>query len=417
MEEKTDKLDMSSRSPLRKWSGSLARLLLGLIVFAGAIAISIFWLTNQPKAQRRPPKPQAVLVEASAVQAQSEKVIIRALGTVTPARTIQLAPRVSGEIVEVSSQFFPGGRFKAGETILQIEQKDYKLALEQRKSELVDAQHDLKLEMGQQSVALREYELLAQDVQEEDKELLLRQPQLEMAKAAVSAAEAALEKARLDLKRTVIVSPFNAMVQSKDVDLGSQVSVGMTLATLVGTDEYWVEVSVPIDELKWLGIPGYNGQFQSVARVYHESAWGKDIFRLAKVDRLKADLEPKGRMARLLVTVNDPLELDPTTNKRYPLILGSYVRVELEGIEVADIVRIPRTAVREGNRVWLMNPDNTLDIRTVRIVWSSNNHVFISDGLADGELLVTSNMAAPVQGMALRTSDSSPQPSSEPQHD
>jgi len=409
MEKHSNQLDSdaSSRSPARKWIGSLGRLLLGLIVFAGATAISIFWMTNQPAAQRRPPRPQATLVEVSPVRSQTEKVIIRAMGTVTPARIIQLAPRVSGEIVEVSPQFFPGGRFQASDTILRIEQKDYRLALEQRKSELVDAQHDLKLEMGQQSVAQREYELLEQDVEEEDKELLLRQPQLEMAKAAVSAAEAAVEKAQLDLDRTVIVSPFNAMIQEKNVDLGSQVSVGMTLATLVGTDEYWVEVSVPVDELRWLHIPGYNGEAQSSARVYHESAWGKEVFRSAKVERLMADLEPEGRMARLLIDVPDPLQLQVAPGKRHPLILGSYVRVEIDGVELPDIVQIPRSAVREANQIWIMNPDGKLAIRTISIVWSGNDDVYVSDGISDGELLVMSNLGNPVEGMPLRTTDSS----------
>jgi len=182
-------------------------------------------------------------------------------------------------------------------------------------------------------------------------ELLLRRPQLEMAKAAVSAAEAALEKAQLDLERTVVLSPFNAMVQSKNVDLGSQVSTGTMLASLVGTDEYWVEVSVPVDELKWIDIPGYNAKSGSPVRVYYESAWGKDMFRTGTVERLMTDLEPQGRMARLLITVKDPLQLQSNPEKRHPLILGSYVRVEINGVEVPGIAKIPRAAIREGKQV------------------------------------------------------------------
>ena len=406
----TNKLDseMSSTSPTRKWFGSMGRLLLGLVILAVGVGISIYWITHRPTARRQPPRPEATLVEVSHVRIQAEKVVVRAMGPVVPVTSIQLASRVSGQIVEVSPQFIPGGHFKADEKILQVEQKDYKLAAEQRKSELVQAQRDLKLEMGQQSVAQREYELLAKEVEEEDKELLLRQPQLEMAKAAVSAAEAVLEKAQLDLKRTVIVSPFNAIVQSKNVDLGSQVSPGSTLASLVGTDEYWVEVSVPVDELKWISIPGYNEKSGSTVCVYYESAWGKDAFRIGTVERLMTDLEPQGRMARLLINVKDPLQLQANPEKRHPLILGSYVRVEIDGIEVPDIMKIPRTAVREANQVWVMSPDEKLEIRTVSLVWSGNDHVYVSDGIDDGDLLIMSSLGAPVQGMPLRTTDSSP---------
>jgi RND family efflux transporter MFP subunit len=351
------------------------------------------------------------------VRSQAEQVIVRAMGTVVPARSIQLASRVSGQIVEVSPQFVPGGRFQVNDRILQIDQKDYRLAVQQRKSELVTVQRDLKLEMGQQSVAQREYELLGQEVREEDKELLLRQPQLEMAQAAVSVAEAALEKAQLDLQRTVIVAPFNAIVQSKDVDLGSQVSTGTVLASLVETDEYWVEVSVPVDELRWISIPGYNEKSGSTVRVYYESAWGENVFRIGTIERLMTDLEPQGRMARLLVTVKDPLQLHTAAQERHPLILSSYVRVEIAGTEVPDIAKIPRTALREGNQIWLMSPEEKLEIRTVSIVWSGTDHVYISDGFADGTLLITSNLGAPVQGMTLQTADSSPHSSSAPLHE
>ncbi len=406
--------EMSPTSRTRRWLGSTIRLLLGLTVLIVGAGISIYWMTHRPTAQRRPPQPEATLVDVSRVQTRDEQVVVRAMGPVVPVASIQLASRVSGQIVEVSPHFMPGGHFNEGEKILQVEQKDYSLAVEQRKSELVKAQRDLKLEMGQQSVAQREYELLEQEVQEEDKELLLRQPQLEMAKAAVSAAEAALEKAQLDLQRTVIVSPFNAMVQSKNVDLGSQVSTGTMLASLVGTDEYWVEVSVPVDELKWISIPGYNGKNGSTVRVYYQSAWGKDAFRVGVVKRLMTDLEPQGRMARLLITVKDPLQLQANPEKRHPLILGSYVRVDIDGVEVPDIAKIPRTAVREANEVWVVSPDKKLDIRTVSIVWSGNDHVYISDGLDDGDLLIMSSLGAPVQGMPLRTTDTSPSPPERP---
>jgi RND family efflux transporter MFP subunit len=386
----------------------MGRLLLGLIVVASAVGISIYWLTHRPTAQHRPPQAQAALVDVRPVRSQTETVVVHAMGTVVPAKSIHLASRVSGQIVEVSPRFVPGGNFQRNDKILQIERDDYALAVEQRRSELIKAERDLKMEMGMQSVAQREYELLDEEVLEEDKELLLRKPQLEIAKAAVASAEAALKKAQLDLKRTTILSPFSAMVQSRNVDLGSQVSAGAVLASLVGTDKYWIEVSVPVDELRWLNIPGYNAQTGSPARVYYESAWGRDTYRAGTIERLMTDVEPQGRMARLLVRVEDPLQLQVEATTRHSLILGSYVRVDIDGIEVPAIIKLPRTALREGDQVWVMQPDGALDIRTVSIVWSGNDHVYISTGLNDGDLLITSNLAAPVRGMALRTDDLTP---------
>lgn len=435
-------------APAPKRLARFAPLLLILAILAVAGGVSAYWLTHQPTARRRPPKPQAVLVEVRRVSPTSEPVVVRAMGEVVPAKEIKLAARVSGEIVKVSPQFVPGGYIKAvtGEDrpagrreaakapegpvgleayealqgdrrILQIDPRDYKLVVRQRAGDLAKAQCELKVEMGRVSVAKREAELLGHVIKQEDEDLVLRKPQLAMARAAESAAEAALEKARLDLKRTTVTTPFNVVVQSRSVNLGSQVAVGSPLASLVGTDEYWVQVSVPVDQLKWIDIPVLAGEKGSPVRVYHEAAWGAgpDAFRAGTVSRLMPDLEPLGRMARLLVAVADPLHLSAPLQERRVLILGAYVRVEIKGRKLEKVVRVSRTALREGDSVWVMKPDQTLDIRQVRIEWSGNEYVYVSEGLRDGDILITSDLGAPVQGMALRTAGASARPLRRPE--
>ena len=108
-------------------------------------------------------------------------------------------------------------------------------------------------------------------------------------------------------------------------------------------------------------------------------------------------------MARLLVGVRDPLDLAKPAPDRHPLLLDAYVRVELEGTTLRDVIRIPRSALRNGNQVWVMTGDGSLAIRDVTIAWSGPGHVDISAGLDNGERVVTSGLAAPVPGMALRT--------------
>jgi len=69
---------------------------------------------------------------------------------------------------------------------------------------------------------------------------------------------------------------------------------------------------------------------------------------------------------------------------------------------------VPRTALRDGSRVWLMNQEGTLEIREVQEVWGDDAYVYLSGGIGSGDLLITSDLAAPVPGMALRTPDQSP---------
>ncbi len=390
-----------------KWLGRLFRLGLLLAILGASGAISYRWLANPPVTQRRPPRPESVRVEVTPVTLGAQQVVVRAMGSVIPEREIQIAARVIGQVVDVSPHFEPGGRFKVGETLLRIDPKDYELALEQQEGNLTKVQSDVKLEMGQQDVAKREYEILGETAGEEDEELVLRRPQLAAKEAAVSIARATLDKARLDLERTEIVAPFNAFVQARVANLGSYVSPGAPLATLVGTDEFWVEVSVPVDELSWLDIPTADGEEGSKARIYNTVAWGDEGYRDGVVTRLLAALEPQGRMARLLVAVPDPLDLDSDEEPRRPLLLDSFVRVEIGGKDIENVANIPRTALREGRQAWVMTADSTLDIRDVDVVWSSVDRVYVSRGLSDGDLLVVSDLPAPVQGMALRTGDES----------
>ena len=406
--------DTTERDPAAVWPGlrhprRVAGLIVGVLVLGAGAAVSVYWLTNRPKPQkRRQAGSGQVLVEVMPVRHGTQRVTLRAMGTVVAAQIIRLAPQVSGEIVRVSKEFLPGGRFVAGDLILQIDPRDYQFVMLQKAYDVAQAERDLKLELGQQSVAKREYELLKDAVEKEDQELVLRKPQLKSAEAALAAAKAYLDKAELDLKRTDVRAPFNAMVHSRQVNLGSQVSTGTQLAELVGTDEYWVQVSVPVDQLKWIKIPTKSGEAGSAVRIHCAAAWGPGVFCKGRVLRLATELEPQGRMAKLIASIRDPLSLKPANAGCPVMILGAYVRVEIDGKDLPNVVQVPRLALRDGSKVWIMSPQNTLDIRGAQTVWSGREFVYVADGLREGELLITSDLATPVQDMALRVASAKP---------
>ncbi len=397
-------LDVARPAP-PNWAMWIARVLLALLVLGVAGLVSRHWLLNRPKAERGRRNPQAALVEVSEVARENRQAVVQAMGTVVPAKQIDLAAEVGGRVVQVSPEFVPGGRLQAGKWVIRLDPSDYEFALRQRASDLARAQSQWKLETGRQAVARREYELLGKDVSAEDREFLLRKPQLASATATVAAAEAALDRAKLDLARTSVPAPFNATVQTRGVELGSHVKVGAPLASVVGTDEYWVQVAVPADELRWIELPGADGRGGSNVRVYWEPGWGPDAYRSGTVRRLMTDLEARGRMAQLLVAIRDPLDLKQPADQRRRVILGSYVRVEIEGRELPDVVRVPRIALRDGERVWVMTDKAKLDIRDVKIVFSGDDEVYVGQGLAAGDRLIISDLGAPVPGMAVRTAD------------
>ncbi|MDT8342760.1 MAG: HlyD family efflux transporter periplasmic adaptor subunit, partial [Longimicrobiales bacterium] len=168
------------------------------------------------------------------------------MGTVVPARVVELHPRVSGEVVWVSGQLAPGGRLRQGETLLRLDTTDYELALQRLRTHLARAEADLAVEQGNQAIARREFELLGEVVGEADQSLLLRKPQLDAARATVDGVQAEIARAEVELERTTLRVPFNALVRSRAVDVGARVTQSTVLATLVGTDTYWVEAAVPV---------------------------------------------------------------------------------------------------------------------------------------------------------------------------
>ncbi len=382
----------------------LVRAGLPLVVLVAGGALAIALVETGPKAERKPPTRQARLVDVQSVRFSRQRTVMYAMGTVHPAREVELRPRVTGEIIAISDEFVPGGRFLKGETVLQIDPTDYELAVEQRESEVAEAQSTLALELGQQSIAKREYELLGETIADEDRALVLRQPQLESVRANLKTAQAALQQAKLNLDRTTVRAPFNAVVRTRGVNVGMQATTLTPLATLVGADQYWVEVTLPVDQLQWIEIPG------STVRVFNEAAWGEKRYREGRVIRLLSDLEEEGRMARLLVAVDDPLALKPERAGQPQLLLGDYVRAELAGIELDSVAAVNRRLFHEGDQVWVMNDKDELEIRPVAIAFRGRDQLFVSEGLRHGERLVTTDLPSPVEGMPLRTQDESPSP-------
>lgn len=381
------------------------RILLSIIVLAAGVFTAFWLMETSPQAKPRPQSRNATLVAVRTVEYSPQQTVIPGMGTVVAACYVDLKPQVNGKIIEMSRNLAPGGHFRRGETLLKIDPTDYRLAVRQLATDVAKAESELQLEQGNQLVAQKEYQLLGETVSDTEKALMLRQPQLENLRATLEAAQAKLEQAQVDFARTEIKVPFNAVVQSREVNLGARASESTVLATLVGIDAFWVEVSVPVSQLRWIQIPQTDGDQGALVRIYDSAAWGDGIYRQGRVIRLEADLEEQGRMARLLVQVDDPLCLQSANTGQPRMLMGSYVRVEIEGQAVASAAAIEREFIRDGNSVWLMDAEGHLAIRPVEITFRGIDRLIVTGGIDPGEQMVISDLAAPVAGMPLRTAE------------
>ena len=387
-------------SPPVKRRRQLLSLLIGLLVMSGGIIGAAYIGKNAPDARRRPPVKITPLVQIETVQPASHQVTVRAMGTVIPAREMTLRSQVAGRIVSVHPEFSDGGLLPKGEQVLAIDPADYRLAVTRKQSAVIAAEYAMKLELGHQAVALREWELLNEGraAAAEDVELALRKPHLAKVSADLEAVRADLQQAELDLERTRIRVPFNAMVRAKHVEIGSQVSTQDALAELVGTDACHIRVSIPGDRLQWFDIPRHTRRTGVAVRVIYRSG----LERTGTVIKLLGDLETEGRMARILVSVDDPFGLDKQGPAPPPLLIGEYVRVEIAGKRLDGVFRIPRTALRDNAKVWVAGARDQLDIRPVETIWRDSRSVLLKSGLAPGDRVIVSDLPAPVAGMPLR---------------
>jgi len=405
---KTNDLKPVDEPPPVRWWSRLIRILVAALIICAGVAGGGYLKKTAPKSKKRAPARMAPVVQVQTVKPAQYRVVLTAMGTVVPVRQVELKSRVVGQVLNVHPEFSEGGFLKKGNRIIELDDTDYRLTLAQRKSELINSQHALKLEFGRQEVAQREWKLLGgkkdDPATDTGAPLALRETHLEKAQADVASAKAAMEKAAIDLERTRIIAPFNAIVRSKFVDVGSQVSTQEPLAELLGTDSYWVQASVPVDRLTWIQIPLQAGKTGSAAKIYYASGNRID----GTVSRLLGDLAKEGRMARILIEVRDPLHLKAKRQEvPPPLLIGEYVRVEIQGGQLDGVFAVPRTALRENQTVWLVNGDKKLEIRQVTPIWRDTDTVVLKNDLKAGDQLVISDLPAPVAGMPLRPAEGS----------
>jgi len=319
------------------------------------------------------------------------------MGTIEPELEITLTAEVGGEIIAVHPEFLPGGVVEKGDVLVEIDPVSYQARVAAAEASLEQAGLELLQEEGRQIIAEKEWELLGGgDATDLERELALRKPQLRKAQAALRSAEAALRLARKNLADTRVRAPFNAVVRAIHVNAGDKATPQSPLAVLVGTDTYWVKATIPVDRIPWLKFPDSDDPEagQSLIQTVHGNR------RSGTLLRLLSDIEPGGRMARVLIEVPDPLDLENSFGYRLPLLLDEYVRVDVNGRIEKDVIAIPRDALRENDTIWLLNSDDTLDIVPVEVAWRDPDTVLIR-GIPPESRLIVSDLSGPVDGMEL----------------
>ncbi|MCI5221535.1 MAG: efflux RND transporter periplasmic adaptor subunit, partial [Candidatus Electrothrix sp. AR4] len=329
------------------------------------------------------------------------------------ARAAILRNEVEGRIVEQNPELVPGGIISKGDLLIRIDPQDYQFQIRERQAEVATARYELEVEQGKQTVARQEWKILGKEVSRDtaNKGLALRKPHLKHAKARLEAAKSRLAAAELARKRTAVRAPFTGIILEEAVEQGQFVGRQSAIATLAATDAFWVQVSVPLSLLNRIQFPDKSAKKGSQVQIIIENgSRGQSIIHAGKVFKLLGDLDPKGRMARLLVTVRDPFNLsakatadDSVGNSQSSkILLGSFVKTRINAGQIDNVYVIPSMALREGNRLWLVNDEGVFDSREVRVLWRRIDEVLVDANIAADERVIISRLQSPIPGMRVR---------------
>ena len=388
MEPMNKRDELSLQGPNSKVKLVVSLLLMALFLVGGYF-VAVKLIQSRKKPQRSKPPVARLSVEAVRVRTGEYTISVISHGTVIPGVEGTLIPEVPGRIVGISPSLIDGGSFNKDEVLLQIEELDYRLAIPKAESQLAGVRLALAEEEARSDQALRDWQRFHKG--EAGGDLTLRKPQLAKAQADLAAAEAALEQAKLNLQRTAIIAPYNGKVLSKEVSVGQYVGPGTVLARIYGVDYFEVKLPLNSDQLQYLTIPEVKATPSSTAKgmkVTLVADIGKQQLQYpGTIVRSQGVIDAKSRQLFVIARVDDPLRINGTGVSLEP---GRFVEARLTGETLQDVFVIPRSAVKEGRRILVVDGENKLYQRLVEVLHADRDKAVIREGLSPGELVCVS---------------------------
>ena len=389
--------ECSTQPQVNKTPNKFVHFVIAILIIAIGFGCALMLI----KSKKKPPKKErpflAPLVNTQVARSEDISITISGFGTVEPKTEVQIIPQVSGQVVQCHANLVNGGRFKANQPLMTIDQRDYIAAVNNAEATVATAKLALDQEQEEATIAKQEWQQLNPG-KKPTSSLVFRSPQIEKAKAGLKSAQAQLETAKLNLDRTVISMPFNGRVSQESVDTGQYVTPGQSLGSVYGTDT--MEIVVPLEDkdLAWFVVPDNKNQTGSTADVKANFA-GQDWHWQGKVVRTEGNIDPVSRMVKVVVEVQNPFD---TSNDKPALVPGMFVEIEIQGNLLKNVIRLPRHVVHNYDQVWIAK-DGVLETRKVNIIRNDYEYSYITKNINDGDIIVTSPMDAVTNGMLIRT--------------
>ena len=383
----------------------MKRIVLPIAILIGCVLISGFLIRNPTSVKEAAVEIIPVSVRVAEVNLESVDLIVGSQGKVQAAQTVSLSAPVAGPVEWISPSMEAGGYVEAGQALMRLEAADFETALERSRANLQQAQAESEF-ADTELARMRE---LAERRLASDSQLQDAQRRANVNKARLIDAQASYEQAQLDLDRTEIRAPFNAVIQSRDVELGQYINRAQAVALLYGADEVEVRVPLAIRQLGFLNVPlGQRGEIppESAPDVLLTGMYGGQKYNWpGKLVRIEASIDPNSNTVQTIIRVSQP-STDRDTGvdgfRSIPLPIGLYVEADIQGRTVENIISLPRSVIRNNNQVLIVDAENKMYYREVEIFRLEEQQVLISSGILPGERICISPIQAVVDGMSVQ---------------
>ena len=392
---------------VKRSGGGLRKLLVILIpvfIILGFIFLTLAFIkaNDKPEPKKRSFNPLAVIADYAA--RDDVRLQVTAQGEARPRTEIDLVPEVAGKIIFVSPNFIDGGLFKKGETLIRIDDSDYKVAVIRAESGVAQAEQSLAQEIAEGEIARRDFEELGQG---EPTALALRKPQRQRAEASLQAAKAELQAAELQLTRTYVRAPFSGRVRSKSSDLGQYVGPGARLGRIFSSDIAEVRLPLTDSDLSKLELPiAFVAKDRASAPDVRLSAVvaGREQVWNGKIMRTDSSYDTQTRALFAIAEVFDPYGKG-MSQFGVPLAPGLFVQADIDGRLIEGAIVLPRDGLRPEDKVYVVDDKGKAEIRDAVVIDTTSERAVLRSGVEAGELVILSPMEKSRTAMTLKVLD------------
>lgn len=377
---------MTAQSPLKH------PVVIAVIIILVAGLVTNLIIKSAPRPEKKSYEERIQVVEVRELEMASKRPFWRSGSQVAASHQAMLTALVAGPLISVADNAIPGAWLAQGTELARIESDEYEFQLQQKLSNLIKARADLAIEKGEASLAKEELALSGTKLSKSDRALVLREPQISAATAAVKQAKAEVDLAKLNLQRTRVVMPFDGQIVQRLASYGSYVNSSASVFEVVDTQEFWLEVKVPQAFMQWIDT-------SKPVEIEKPGIWDGQK-RHGRILNILPSVDVADRQVRIMISVQDPLGLEQATD--YPILLNDFVEVTVWGKDLDSIHVIESEYLDDNQNVWVVDQENTLQKRHALVVYAGRKQVWARLQMEEGDKLLETRVAVATPGMKVR---------------